>query len=197
MPRSPSATAHRKVLDAALAIIAERGVEATSMDAVAALSGVSKATIYKHWADKDALLLEVMCDLHGLRARPKFDSGDTKSDILAVLAYRPLENVETRERVMPHFIAYGSRNAAFGQAWRNLVMDPPRRELRRLLKSGVRNGELTRKLDVELSLALLLGPLMYWHIFLRKTLPNAPDDPGKLAAGVVDAFWRAFAVRGS
>ena len=40
--------------------MAERGVEGSSMDAIAEASGVSKATIYKHWADKDALLLEMV-----------------------------------------------------------------------------------------------------------------------------------------
>ena len=51
--------AHRKVIDAALELVADRGVDGASMDAIAARSGVSKATIYKHWEDKDALLLEM------------------------------------------------------------------------------------------------------------------------------------------
>ena len=36
-------------------LFSERGIDATSMDAIAETSGVSKATIYKHWQDKDAL----------------------------------------------------------------------------------------------------------------------------------------------
>ena len=48
MARTRSASAHRKVLDAALALFAERGIEGASMDAVAEHSGVSKATIYKN-----------------------------------------------------------------------------------------------------------------------------------------------------
>jgi len=71
LPRTRSASAHRKVLRAVLELVSERGIEATSMDSVAARSGVSKATIYKHWADKDALLLEMMADAHGLRDRPQ------------------------------------------------------------------------------------------------------------------------------
>ncbi|MBV8904184.1 MAG: helix-turn-helix transcriptional regulator, partial [Acidobacteriia bacterium] len=46
MPRPRSAKSHRKVLDAALSLVSERGIEATSMDAIAEASGVSKATIY-------------------------------------------------------------------------------------------------------------------------------------------------------
>ena len=60
MARPRSAQAHKKVLDAAVQLFSERGIDATSMDAIAEASGVSKATIYKHWQDKDALCLEVM-----------------------------------------------------------------------------------------------------------------------------------------
>ena len=59
MGRPRSAEAHTKVLLAAVHLFAEQGIEATSMDSIAEASGVSKATIYKHWQDKDALCLEV------------------------------------------------------------------------------------------------------------------------------------------
>ena len=77
-------------------------------------SGVSKATIYKHWADKDALLLEVLADIIGLHARPVFDTGDTRADMVAVLAYRPPEDGGMRQRILPHLVAYSARNAEFG-----------------------------------------------------------------------------------
>src|SRR5258708_38687601 len=102
MARTRSASAHQKVLDATVALVAERGVDATSMDAIARESGVSKATIYKHWADKDALLLEMMAAVHGLNDRPKFDSGNARADMVAVLSYRPSEKADMSERVIPH-----------------------------------------------------------------------------------------------
>ena len=188
MSRTPSASAHRKVLEAGLRLVAERGVDGTSMDAIAELSGVSKATIYKHWSDKDALLLELMADVNGLHLRPKFDSGDIRADLFAVLSYRPHERADVRERIMPQFMAYSARNPSFGDAWRAMVMEPPRQELRKLLKRGIEKGELSAELDPELSLALLLGPIIYWYIFLRRSAKN----PKALAKGVVDAFWKAF-----
>jgi AcrR family transcriptional regulator len=190
MPRTRSETAHKKVVQAALKLVAERGVDATSMDAIAAASGVSKATIYKHWADKEALLLEMMATFSGLHSRPAFDSGNTRADMIAVLAYRPKENTRMRERLTPHFVAYSARNVEFGHAWRNLVTEPPRRELKHLIAQGVAKGELAVSLDMDLCLALLLGPVLYWHIFLRKT--NA--EARVLAEGVVEVFWRAFAL---
>src|ERR1043165_1069640 len=136
MPRTRSASAHRKVLDAALELVAESGIEGASMDAIAGRSGVSKATIYKHWKDKDALLLEMLEVLNGLKDRPSFDSGNTRADMVAVLAYRPPENAEQRERIVPHLVAYSASNVQFGSMWRNKVMEPPRRELRHLLRQG-------------------------------------------------------------
>ncbi|MCU1261736.1 MAG: transcriptional regulator, TetR family [Bryobacterales bacterium] len=191
MTRTRSASAHQKVLDAAIELVSERGVDATSMDAIAAKSGVSKATIYKHWADKHALLLEMMAEVHGLHTRPLFDSGDTRADMVAVLSYRPPENTEIRERIMPHFMAYSATNTSFGLAWRNAVMEPPRQELKNLMKVGIKRGELPRGLDFDLTLALLLGPIIYWKVFLSKTA----EDPLSLAEGVVDAFWRAFGLK--
>ena len=66
MARARSTEAHEKVLRAALELFGERGIDATSMDAIARASGVGKATIYNHWADKEALLMEVMVMIHGL-----------------------------------------------------------------------------------------------------------------------------------
>jgi AcrR family transcriptional regulator len=188
MPRTRSASAHRKVLHATLELVAERGIEGASMDAVARESGVSKATIYKHWPDKDALLLEMMADVTGVHPRPEADSGDTRAGMIAVLSYRPRENAEMRAKIARHFVSYSASNPEFGRAWRDLVMEPPRRELTHLMRLGIEKGELDSKLDIDLSLALLLGPMLYWHLFLRKT----SEDPRSLAEGVVDTFWRAF-----
>jgi len=188
MPRTLSESAHKKAVYAALKLVARHGVDGTSMDAIAATSGVSKATLYKHWNDKEALLLEVMATVAGLNTRPTFDSGDTRADMIAMLAYHPKQNRVTRERLLPEFVAYSARNMEFGTAWRTMAMEPPRRELTRLINQGIAKGELNDGLDLDLCLALMLGPVLYWHIFLRKTM----EDPRKLAEGVVEVFWRAY-----
>lgn len=43
------------ILDAGWALFLERGVEATPIEAIAARAGVSKVTLYTHYADKTAL----------------------------------------------------------------------------------------------------------------------------------------------
>jgi AcrR family transcriptional regulator len=189
LARPRSDIAHKKVLEAALSLMAERGLDRTSMDAIAGRSGVSKATVYNHWPNKEALLLEAMAALHGLRVRPAFDSGDCRADMIAVLAYQPArKRASLQERIWPHFVAYGARNPRFGDAWRSIALGPPRQELTRLVGQAVEAGELTGVPPSDLALSLLLGPIIYHHIFGR----SKACQPEDLARVVVDEFWQAF-----
>ncbi|MBS1808117.1 MAG: TetR/AcrR family transcriptional regulator [Acidobacteria bacterium] len=192
MARPRSEQAHEQVLEAALRLFSERGIDTTSMDAIAAASGVSKATIYKHWADKDALCLEAMAHAHGLDEEPlQFLGDDIRAAMIKVLSHRPREEYEERrKRLTPHFIAYAARNPAFGAAWRSRVMEPPQRDLTRLLKQGVKDGMFPADLNFDLSLALLIGPMMYGY-FLNLATNKVPAD---LPERVVDSFWKAHAI---
>jgi AcrR family transcriptional regulator len=189
MVRPRSAEAHERVLRAALDLFAERGIEGTSMDAIAQLSGVSKATIYNHWSDKEALLMEVMELIHGLnRDREDVDTGDICRDLTVILTRRPPDEFdELRNRLMPAMIAYSAVHHEFGMAWRRRVMEPPRTHLLQILKRGISRGLLPEKLDLEVAVSLLLGPVLYTHIFQKERLPKSPDIGPRAA----EAFWRA------
>src|ERR1700748_573448 len=104
MARKKSAAAHKKVLEAAMRLFAGRGIDNTTMDAIAEESGVSKATTYNHWRDKDDLFLDTLSYLHGAdEAPPVFDSGDFRADLIAQLNYQPAQHRrEMIERIMPH-----------------------------------------------------------------------------------------------
>jgi AcrR family transcriptional regulator len=193
--RTRSVHAHKKVLEAAAHLFADRGIDATSMDAIAETSGVSKATIYKHWQDKDALCLEVMGHLHGLDEKPPvFDSGDFRADLIDQLRYQPAAGHQAlREKVTPHMIAYASRNRAMGAVWRSRVVEPSRAAFMNMIKRGEKRGILRSGIDPEIGLALLIGPMMYRHIFISKAGGKAPKD---LEVQVADAFLAAFGAEG-
>jgi len=185
--------AHRKVLEAAAELFAASGFDATSMDGIAEASGVSKATIYKHWPDKDSLALEVMAHLFGLDEEPaSFDSGDFRADLIAQLKHEAApERKPLRERIIPHLIAYASRNQAFGMAWRNRVIEPARMALANLIERGEKRGILKQGIDPEVGIALLLGPVIYGRFFLNRKLGRkTPED---LELHTVDAFLAAYA----
>ncbi len=189
MARARSSAAHEKVLHAALALFSERGIEAASMDSIAAASGVSKATIYNHWADKEALLLEVMLWVNGLTGDPEdVDTGDLQRDLTTVLTRKPPDKFEVaRDRMMPSLISYSALHPEFGKAWRHRVMEPPRQCIRNILRRGIERGQLPHDLHIDSAIALLLGPMLYAHVFQREQ-KTQPPDLGPLTA---QAFWRA------
>lgn len=194
MARTKSAQAHQKVLQAAVDLFVERGIDAASMDAIAERSGVSKATIYKHWPDKSKLALEALSFLFGLYEEPpKFDSGSLRQDFVDVLTYQPAaERQELKSRLMPQVWSYAARNREFGEQWRSRVVEPPQMRLRALLKRGMAQGKLISGIDLNAGVALLLGPMLYWHIFVgRKSAATMPES---LADQIVDAFWKAYSV---
>jgi AcrR family transcriptional regulator len=191
MARTRSAEAHKRVLEAAAVLFASRGIDGTSMDAIALASRVSKATIYKHWPDKDALCLEVLGYVHGLdEDPPKFESWDFRADLIARLVYEPAADRKVlKERIWPHLMAYSAKNREFGHAWRERVMEPARRGLTEMVERGQRLGVLRKGIDREVALAMLLGPMMYRHVFLKGQGKASPKD---LEMHVVDGFLALF-----
>ncbi|WKY43997.1 TetR/AcrR family transcriptional regulator [Eubacteriaceae bacterium ES2] len=51
-----------QILDGALAVFTENGFDNSSMDKIAEVAGVSKITIYKYFANKEALFLAIISD---------------------------------------------------------------------------------------------------------------------------------------
>jgi len=193
MARPRSQQAHEQVLRAALDLFGARGVDNTSMDAISQASGVSKATVYNHWANKEALLLDVMLMLHGLNRDPEeVDSGDICRDLATVLSRRPPDKFDVaRDRIMPALVAYSAVHREFGDAWRHRVMEPARQCLKGILRRGIERKQLPAKLDLDDAMALLLGPLLYMKIFQDGT------PTGDIGSKVAAAFWRAHSIAGS
>src|SRR5271155_251247 len=133
MARTPSLDAHNRVLEAAMDLFVEKGIEATSMDAIAAASGVSKATIYKHWPEgKEPMLLELMALVVGIeREVVEKDTHDLYTDLARVLNDKPRNaRPEDQKRLMPQMVAYSALHQEFGNAWRTRVMERPRKRIR-------------------------------------------------------------------
>jgi len=195
MVRQRSEEAHRKVVHAAIRLFAKQGIDTTSMDSIADASGVSKATIYKHWEDKDALALEALSQLYGLHEEfPDFASGNLRKDLIDCLSYESSRWPELRERMMPHLMAYSARNQAFGRAWRERSIMRRRAALAKVYQRGVAEGALQKYLDFDLSTALLFGPMLYRYIFdtYVKGKRMSKHAPKEFVEQVVDAFLRSF-----
>jgi len=181
--RTPSVAAHEKVIEAAIQLIGERGIEGTSMDAIAQVSGVSKATVYKHWKDKETLCIDVIVSLRELP--PEFRSDDTRRDLIDLVTH--LSKADRPDRLMkiwPRIIGYAAANPRFAAALKEHSFVPRRSQIARILKEAADRGDLPAGIDVNFALDLLIGPIMHRR-FVGGQFP-----PG-FAELVVTAFLRS------
>ncbi|WP_240353176.1 TetR/AcrR family transcriptional regulator [Cohnella algarum] len=58
--RPRSREVHERILDAAIASLAETGVEKLSIEAVAQRAGVGKTSIYRRWSRKEDLVADAL-----------------------------------------------------------------------------------------------------------------------------------------
>jgi TetR/AcrR family transcriptional regulator, mexJK operon transcriptional repressor len=85
---SRSARKRRAILEAGTTLFLRHGYRGTSMDEIAATAGVSKQTVYKHFADKETLFSEIVISTVEEVAKPVHDevlklqdNGDLEADL--------------------------------------------------------------------------------------------------------------------
>src|SRR5215208_5131419 len=88
LEESRSGRKRAAILQAATTLFLRNGYRGTSMDEIAALAGVSKQTVYKHFADKESLFAEIVISTVDEVAGPIHDevlrledSGDVEADL--------------------------------------------------------------------------------------------------------------------
>jgi AcrR family transcriptional regulator len=184
-PRSPgrprSTRADEAIIDAVLDLLAEgSSVEALSIEAIAARAGVGKATIYRRWAGKDALLFDAVRTLKGTPAMP--DTGSLRGDLITLLRVVG-ENTDPRaRRIMPCLIPEVLRSPDQYRLYQEIA-ESRRTVMREVLRRGVERGELRADVDIELMLLLLSGPIL-----VQRVLHWYPGlDEHDLPARVLDA----------
>ncbi|GHJ55295.1 TetR/AcrR family transcriptional regulator [Micromonospora chersina] len=183
-PRSPgrprSVRADEAIIEATLDLLAEGStIEALSIEAIAARAGVGKATIYRRWSGKDALLMDALRRLKGVPPQP---AGHSVRDDLVLLVGAVGHNVDPRAaRIMPCLVPEVNRSPDHFQLYQNII-EPRRKLMREVLRRGVDSGELRADLDIELAMALLSGPMLIqrvlrWHPELdERILPERVVD---------------------
>lgn len=184
--RPRSRAAHDAILDAAIALTREVGFDALAMDAIATRAGVGKATVYRRWKTKEALIAEALERL--VRAVPVPDTGSVEDDLLTVMrgTMRMYQDPATTA-LLSGLVAAMARSAAIAAAVRTGFVAARRDAMTRVLEHGIGRGELARDTNIELALDLLSGPLLY-----RALISGGAID-GPMIGGVVGAVVRGFA----
>jgi AcrR family transcriptional regulator len=166
------------ILEATLDELGEVGYGAFTVEGVARRAGVGKATVYRYWPGKLALVADA---IETLKQRPAADDDGTLRDRIVQLL-RSLAAMVSDSRwaqCMPAIIDAASRDDAVREFHHRFAAEC-RTVLVGLLDEGRERGELPATLDVELACELLAGPVFY-----RKLMTPAPFPPD-LVDAVVD-----------
>jgi AcrR family transcriptional regulator len=167
--RPRSAGVDEALLDATLQLAGEVGIHGMSMDDLARRAGVSKATIYRRWPSKEALVLDALA--HAIRPFDLVDTGSLLGDLetyLRELGHR-METGRTSD-VLPDLISASARDAALRESLDEWVRHR-RQPLNTILGRGVQRGELAADADLDTIIDALIGAFMY-----RRLLSHAPLD---------------------
>jgi AcrR family transcriptional regulator len=164
----------------------EVGYDALSMEAIAARAEVGKATVYRRWKTKEALVVEAIGRI--VSATPLPDTGSTEDDLRVLMRstvamYRDPATSE----LLSGLVAAMARSEPIARAVRSGFHGTRRDALRRVLERGVARGELREGLDLELVLDLLGGPLLY-----RALITGGPIDE-RVSRAVIQIVLRGLA----
>src|ERR1700754_1960229 len=113
-----------RILDAALALLAEEGFQRMSIEGIAKRAGVSRPAVYRRWEGKAGVVAEAIARSHRDRPAP---TGDLRADLLAELR----DVRRTYDTVVPMamigtLMAEEDRHPELIAAWRRQVVGPRR-----------------------------------------------------------------------
>jgi AcrR family transcriptional regulator len=181
-PRDEDARA--RILQASLEALEDLGYPGVTSEAIAERAGASKATIYRWWPNKEAVMLEALREDVALEL-PFPDSGSLKEDIRIQLQnFVELLN-GPRGRVFKGMIAAAQSDPEVAAAFLSIWVRPRREFARRGME---RYGtELRPGVDLGVVLDELYGPLYY-----RLLIGHEPLS-AELADQITDLVWAAVA----
>ncbi len=190
-PRTRAATmaeTRTALLDAAAALFAEQGLDAPSLDAICARAGFTRGAFYVHFADRDALVAEVMerdapALLDALLGKEEDALGIDQIVVRVASALADGDYPLLRAGgIMPHQIVDAAVRSPRIRARYADVIATAARRLEALLERARDEGRVRRDVDLTGLSTLLLSAVIG-----GKTLAElgVPLDPVRAAATVV------------
>ena len=180
--RPRSERSHLAIVQATLELLVEVGYERLTMEQVQRRAGVGKATIYRHWTSKAELVKEAIQHLSAELPVP--NTGSLAADFAAV-ARTALAIAKDRNAalLMPRLLAEAGGDEELHAIFSAQLVEPRRRVLRTVLERARDRGELRADADLELTIDMLIGPVIYRFLITGGDLtPAAAQVPRVLAA---------------
>jgi AcrR family transcriptional regulator len=157
-PRDESA--RQRILDAALELLQEEGFAQITVESIAGRAGVGKATVYRWWPNKAAVMIEAFRDAVAPEV-PFPDSGCLEDDIRLQLDKFTRMLLSPRGRMLAGFVAAAQSDPDVAVALSDYWISPRRAEAKEALRGKRRWKEFHTDVDPELVLDLLYAPLYY------------------------------------
>lgn len=161
--------ARGRILEAALELLEELGFASATTDAIAERAGASKATIYRWWPNKAAVLIEALREAVA-QELPFPDTGDLSQDLHVQLGNFVKLLTGRRGRIFKAFIAAAQSDPEVAAAFRSVWIQPRRAVTKTVLERHQQRGRLAADLDLDLVLDLLYGPLYFRLLIGHGTL---------------------------
>jgi AcrR family transcriptional regulator len=180
--RPRSAEAESAVLKAARELLNKKPLREVTADAIAQRAGVSKATIYKWWPNKNHVALDAFLSQMQLEVTTP-DTGSALQDftqqVKSVIAFY----TSPRGRLFRQFIAEGQSDRSFLALFNERFLKLRRDAVRVIWQRGVDRGELRSDVDCDAALDLIYGRSLY-----RLMTEHAPVNDAQAEALVALAF---------
>lgn len=172
----------QEILHATLELLTETGYDRLTLDAVATRARASKATLYRRWSSKAALVVDAV----GCRHIPPVDPPDTgglRSDLLALIKDKPHSDTWPGEdlALLLGLITAMTRDVELRDAVRTRFLEPVTATTVTVLRRARDRGELRDGTDLDL-LAATLPALVLFRLSVA-----GPEEPFPVfATKVVD-----------
>ncbi|TRW83384.1 TetR/AcrR family transcriptional regulator [Mycolicibacterium sp. 018/SC-01/001] len=175
---------HGAELDAAiraavLDILAARGPDGVTMDAVAAAARTSKPVLYRRWPDRHVLLRDTLISIAALSI-PTEDTGSFRGDMLAVLRGWAALFAGDQGPLMRSIVMAMGADPELSESFRTDVIGARKDEMTALVQRGIARGDV--RPDVPVDLVRQLGQSVLWHHLL---ITGDPIDD-RLVTDLVD-----------
>lgn len=154
--RPRNADVDAAILDAALDLLIERGIEATTIDQVAKRSGVTRPTIYRRFPDKNQMLVAAIHMAHsGQRSLPQMP---TCRDVEHMLSLWALALGQPRRRhLMRRLMTSLHDHPALHEAYRNASLQKRDEWIQGVLREARDRGEFPPDADLKTVKLILAG----------------------------------------
>ncbi|VTU28074.1 Bacterial regulatory proteins, tetR family [Variovorax sp. PBS-H4] len=157
-PRSEEARV--AVLDATRTLLGKTRVRDLTIDAIAQESGVARATIYRWWANKNAVVIDTFIKLM-LPSTPTPDAASAMDAMAKHLALLVKQYRGELGQMVAEILAEGQTDAVLRDAFREGFFKHRRAAVREVVERGMASGEFAAELNVEIALDMLYGAVYF------------------------------------